>query len=180
MMNHGAMLWGAALYNNGAFRIKNYRFGQAYGADGAPLRLINPRPVTPKTRGCTASCRSSIRCPRFNDQSAGKYPAHLRTGGEKQLQLGIPTIREPPGKPLRRLVRARPRHTEPHRSGFSRSCRKRGCTIRCSVSWARTIIRAIIVPAVARRATSFMRTIVRRRNSGWWSKYGHQGLSFTR
>jgi hypothetical protein len=28
MMNHGAMLWGAALYNNGGFYLKNYRFGQ--------------------------------------------------------------------------------------------------------------------------------------------------------
>ena len=38
MMNHGAMLWGAALYNNAAYPLKNYRFGQAYGADGAPLK----------------------------------------------------------------------------------------------------------------------------------------------
>src|SRR5450759_1002691 len=46
MMNHGAMLWGAALYNNGGFYLKNYRFGQAYGADGVPLRLDNYTPVT--------------------------------------------------------------------------------------------------------------------------------------
>ena len=39
MMRHGAMLWGAALYNNGAYPAKNYRFGQAYGLDGVPLRL---------------------------------------------------------------------------------------------------------------------------------------------
>ncbi len=36
MMRHGAMLWGAALYNNGSFPKKNYQFGQAYGADGVP------------------------------------------------------------------------------------------------------------------------------------------------
>ena len=47
MMRHGAMLWGAALYNNGAYPAKNYRFGQAYGLDGAPLRLESPIPVTP-------------------------------------------------------------------------------------------------------------------------------------
>src|SRR5258705_220688 len=29
MMRHGAMLWGAALYNNGASPDQNYRFGQA-------------------------------------------------------------------------------------------------------------------------------------------------------
>ena len=45
-MNHGAMLWGAAMYNNGALPYKNYRFGQAYGADGAPLRLVNYTPVS--------------------------------------------------------------------------------------------------------------------------------------
>jgi len=48
MMNHGAMLWGAALYNNGAYPEKNYRFGQAYAADGSPLKLINYTPVTPQ------------------------------------------------------------------------------------------------------------------------------------
>src|SRR5450432_3281593 len=48
MMRHGAMLWGAALYNNGAYPAKNYRFGQAYAADGEPLRLESPAPVTPE------------------------------------------------------------------------------------------------------------------------------------
>ena len=63
MMNHGAMLWGAALYNNGGFYLKNYRFGQAYGADGAPLRLdqLHAR-HTERHASCTASFRSSIRC----------------------------------------------------------------------------------------------------------------------
>src|ERR1041384_6940430 len=36
MMNTGPMLWGAALYNNSGFYLKNYVFGQAYAADGAP------------------------------------------------------------------------------------------------------------------------------------------------
>ena len=63
MMNHGAMLWGAALYNNGGFYLKNYRFGQAYGADGVPLRLDNYTPVTNEdTLRCTASFRFSSRC----------------------------------------------------------------------------------------------------------------------
>ena len=50
MMNHGAMLWGAALYNNGAVPYKNYRFGQAYGADGAPLRK-RTTPISHKRGG---------------------------------------------------------------------------------------------------------------------------------
>ncbi|MFN2596310.1 MAG: hypothetical protein ABR563_03890, partial [Pyrinomonadaceae bacterium] len=41
MMRHGAMLWGAGLYNNGGFPIKDARFGEAYTADtGAPARLL--------------------------------------------------------------------------------------------------------------------------------------------
>ena len=48
MMTTGAMLWGAALYNNGAFPLKNYRFGESYGADGKrsgckPFRLQHPK-----------------------------------------------------------------------------------------------------------------------------------------
>ncbi|HEX6729056.1 MAG TPA: hypothetical protein VF074_03550, partial [Pyrinomonadaceae bacterium] len=32
MMTHGAMLWGAALYNNGSFHLKDPRFGESYSA----------------------------------------------------------------------------------------------------------------------------------------------------
>ncbi len=39
MMTHGAMLWGAALYNNGAFPLKNPHFGESYSRDGTPQRL---------------------------------------------------------------------------------------------------------------------------------------------
>src|SRR3954469_24998112 len=38
MMAHGAMLWGAALYNNGGFPQKDARFGESYSASGAPQR----------------------------------------------------------------------------------------------------------------------------------------------
>src|SRR5688500_4793819 len=40
MMTHGAMLWGAALYNNGGFPLKDARFGESYAESGAPQRLI--------------------------------------------------------------------------------------------------------------------------------------------
>ena len=38
MMTHGAMLWEAALYNNGGFPYKDARFGESYSADGMPQR----------------------------------------------------------------------------------------------------------------------------------------------
>ena len=42
MMRHGAMLWGAAAYNNGSFPVKDSIFGQAYGANGVSLALKSP------------------------------------------------------------------------------------------------------------------------------------------
>src|SRR6266540_5548909 len=36
MMTHGSMLWGAALYNNGSFPLKDARFGESYSENGAP------------------------------------------------------------------------------------------------------------------------------------------------
>ena len=41
MMSHGAMLWGAALYNNGAFPLKNPHFGESYSENGEPQRLVS-------------------------------------------------------------------------------------------------------------------------------------------
>ena len=41
MMTHGCMLWGAALYNNGAVPNKTARYGESYSMGGVPQRLIN-------------------------------------------------------------------------------------------------------------------------------------------
>src|SRR6202011_5679939 len=48
MMTHGAMLWGAALYNNGSFPQKNPLFGESYSPDGTPQRLTTFPPPTPE------------------------------------------------------------------------------------------------------------------------------------
>src|SRR6185437_5864426 len=39
MMTHGALLWQAALYNNGAFPYKDAHFGESYSRNGQPKRL---------------------------------------------------------------------------------------------------------------------------------------------
>ena len=39
MMSHGAFLWGAALYNNGAFPLKRPLFGESYGPNGVGQKL---------------------------------------------------------------------------------------------------------------------------------------------
>jgi len=178
MMNHGAMLWGAALYNNSGFYLKNYRFGQAYGADGVPLRLINYTPVTPNDTMLHGILPFLDPLPRFNLSNPGNVLRIFEKGGEKQLQLGLPTSEEPPGKPLRRLSDrglGTLNRTDPVFLGLQKTrlhdpllgflgsndhpgdYRSSGCSA-CHVVYAND-----------RSPT----------NSGWWSKYGHQGLSFT-
>jgi len=51
MMTHGAMLWQAALYNNGALPYKDARFGESYSPDGLPQRINTvPPPSQDLTR----------------------------------------------------------------------------------------------------------------------------------
>ncbi len=178
MMNHGAMLWGAALYNNGGFYLKNYRFGQGYAADGSPLRLVNYSPVTPVDTRLHGILPFIEPLPRFNLSNPGNILRIFEKGGEKQLQLGLPTSDEPNGRPRNRLSErglGTLNRTDPVFLGLQKTrlhdpllgflgsndhagdYRSSGCSA-CHVTYAND-----------RSPT----------NSGWWSKYGHQGLSFT-
>jgi len=178
MMRHGAMLWGAALYNNGAYPAKNYRFGQAYGADGAPMRLLSPIPVTPEMTREKGILPFIDPLPRFAISQPGNILRIFERGGEKQLQLGNPNPFEPPGKPARRLserglgtlnridpVFLNLQKTRLHdplldfmgSNNHPGDYRSSGCTA-CHVVYAND-----------RSPT----------HSGWYSKYGHQGLSFS-
>jgi len=120
MMTHGAMLWGAALYNNGAYPEKNYRFGQAYGADGAPLKLINlyaghagGHPVY------TVFCRLSSRYRAFNLSNPGNILRIFEKGGRPQLIARLPTSAEPTENRIA-VVGAPSWHAQSHRSSLSR------------------------------------------------------------
>ena len=178
MMRHGAMLWGAALYNNGAYPAKNYRFGQAYGVDGVPLRLESPVPVTPEMTRQHGMLPFIDPLPRFALSQPGNILRIFERGGEKQLQLGNPNPFEPPGRPLRRLsergmgtlnridpVFLNLQKTRLHdplldfmgSNNHPGDYRSSGCTA-CHVVYAND-----------RSPT----------HSGWYSKYGHQGLSFS-
>src|SRR4051812_10117816 len=46
IMAHGAMLWEAALYNNGSYPKKHPRFGESYSMIGTPQRLQTVPPPT--------------------------------------------------------------------------------------------------------------------------------------
>ncbi len=178
MMNHGAMLWGAALYNNGSVPHKNYRYGQAYGANGEPLRLNNPYVPTAEETRSNGVLPSIGPLPRYNISQPGNILRIFERGGEKQSQLGIPNAFESPGKPARRLSErglGTLNRTDPVFLGLQKTrlhdpllgfmgsndhpgdYRSSGCTA-CHVVYANDRSPA---------------------NSGWYSKYGHQGLSFS-
>ena len=178
MMNHGAMLWGAALYNNGAYPEKNYRFGQAYATDGAPLKLINYTPVTAEDTRVHGILPFIEPLPRFNLSNPGNILRIFEKGGRKPLSLGLPTTEEPNGHPDRRLSErglGTLNRTDPVFLGLQKTrlhdpllgffgsndhpgdYRSSGCSA-CHVVYAND-----------RSPT----------NSGWWSKFGHEGLSFT-
>jgi hypothetical protein len=179
MMNHGGMLWNAAAYNNGAINIKDAVVGQAYGADGVALTLKNPFEPTPEETKTLGIVPSLSPLPRFNITQPGNIFRIFEKGGSDQLQLGVPTADEPPGKPERRLSqrglgtlnRIDPVFLGAHKTrlhdpllGFLGSndrpgdYRSSGCSA-CHVVYAND------------RSPS---------NSGWWSKYGNQGLSFSK
>jgi len=178
MMNHGAMLWEAALYNNGASPSKDARYGQAYGSNGEALRLESPVPVTPDMTLLHGILPYLEPLPRFEIGQPSNILRVFEKGGEKQEEVGNPDPFEEPGHPARRLSERglgtlnridpvflnlqKTRLNDPH-LGFMGSndhagdYRSSGCAA-CHVIYAND-----------RSPT----------NSGWWSKYGNQGLSFT-
>lgn len=177
MMRHGAMLWGAAAYNNGAYPLKDSIFGQAYGANGVPLALRSPIEVTPEMQRKMAIVPEILPLPRFNVGQTGNVFRIFEKGGAKPLELGNPDPFEPPGRPLRRLSERglgtlsridpviigahKTRLHDPLLDFFGSNdrpgdYRSSGCTA-CHVVYAND------------RSPS---------NSGWYSAYGNQGLSF--
>jgi hypothetical protein len=178
MMNHGAMLWEAALYNNGSAPFKDAHYGQAYGIDGAPLALRSPIDVTPDMTLLHGILPFLEPLPRFEVSQPSNILRVFEKGGEKQEEIGNPDAFESPGHPARRLSerglgtlnRIDPVYLNLQKTrlndpllGFMGSndhpgdYRSSGCAA-CHVIYAND-----------RSPT----------NSGWWSKYGNQGLSFT-
>jgi len=178
MMNHGAMLWEAALYNNGAAPFKDARYGQAYGPNGEALRLESPVAVTPEMTLLHGILPSLEPLPRFELGQPSNILRVFEKGGERQEEIGNPDAFEEPGHPARRLSerglgtlnRVDPVFLNLQKTrlndpllGFMGSndhagdYRSSGCAA-CHVIYAND-----------RSPT----------NSGWWSKYGNQGLSFT-
>ena len=99
MMTHGAMLWGAALYNNGAVPLKNPFFAESYGKDGTPQRLQTFPPPTPEETRTKGILPYLEPIERWEVSQPGNVLRVFERGGEKKPEAGIPSIEESPGKP---------------------------------------------------------------------------------
>jgi hypothetical protein len=99
MMAHGAMLWGAALYNNGGFPIKDASFGESYSANGAPQTLIQIPQPTEEQRKSKGILAFLDPLPRWEISQPGNVLRVFERGGKRRLETGLPDRDEDPGKP---------------------------------------------------------------------------------
>ena len=107
MMTTGAMLWGAALYNNGAFPLKNYRFGESYSMERKPQRLRTvPRPSDRDTQE-KGILPYLDPLPRWEIAQMGNILRTFEKGGRTTPEVGLPIPQELPGRPTQNLLSLR-------------------------------------------------------------------------
>ncbi len=99
MMTHGAMLWGAALYNNGGFPIKDARFGESYNEKGNPQSLIQTPAPTREQQIFKGALTFLEPIPRWEISQPGNILRVFERGGKRRLEVGLPDREEEAGKP---------------------------------------------------------------------------------
>jgi hypothetical protein len=103
MMSHGAMLWGAALYNNGSFPLKDPHFGESYGADGTPQRIESVPPPTPEETRTKGVLPYLEPLERWEISQPGNVLRVFERGGGKKAEVGNPNLEADPGRPDSKL-----------------------------------------------------------------------------
>jgi hypothetical protein len=103
MMTHGCMLWGAALYNNGAVPHKWPRYGESYTMNGNPQRLQTVPPPTRDEMERKGVLPFLDPLPRFQITQPGNILRIFERGGRFIPETGIPERAEEPGRPRTRL-----------------------------------------------------------------------------
>ena len=178
MMTHGAMLWGAALYNNGAFPLKRARYGESYSMNGVPQMIVANPPPTEEEIRTKGVLPFLMPLPKFEVSQPGNILRIFERGGKGRVEVGIPNTLAPPGRPEIRLSErglGTGNRTDPVYIGLQKTrlldptlnflgtndhagdYRSSGCTA-CHVLYAND------------------RSEV---NSGAYARYGNQGLSYS-
>ncbi|HXB73231.1 MAG TPA: hypothetical protein VNY05_33650 [Candidatus Acidoferrales bacterium] len=92
MMTHGAFLWGAALYNNGAFPLKRAVFGESYSRTGVSQKLTAdpaPTPVEMKLKGWLPELWP---LPQFEATQPGNTLRVFERGDDRLSNRGFGTL----------------------------------------------------------------------------------------
>src|SRR5580700_8951539 len=92
MMTHGAMLWSAALYNNGSVPFKNPRFGESYGADGTPQTLQSDPPPSPEETRSKGVLPYLLPLERWEVAQPGNVLRVFERGGGPRGEVGNPRL----------------------------------------------------------------------------------------
>jgi hypothetical protein len=103
MMAHGAMLWGAALYNNGSVPFKTPRFGEFYTKDGQPgtaSATLAPTAREEERQGILPFLEPLFR---WEVSPPGNVLRIFERGGRAPLGVGLPDPDEEPGRPASRF-----------------------------------------------------------------------------
>jgi len=103
MMTHGGMLWGAALYNNGATPSKYTLYGESYSMIGNPQRLQTVPPPTPEETRNKGVLPFLDPLPPYQVSQPGNVLRIFERGGRFLPEIGIPEPLEEPGRPRERL-----------------------------------------------------------------------------
>jgi hypothetical protein len=103
IMATGCMLWGSAAYNNGTLPVKRAVLGEAYGMNGAPLRLKTWPPPSAEEIEKKGVVPYLDPLPRFEISQPGNVLRIFEPGGRFSPEIGIPERMEEPGRPRTRL-----------------------------------------------------------------------------
>jgi hypothetical protein len=99
MMTHGGMLWGAALYNNGSFPLKNTRFGESYSVDGQPQAVHTVPAPTPDETRLKGVVPELTPLERWEISQPGNILRVFERGAGKKGEIGNPDREEESGRP---------------------------------------------------------------------------------
>jgi hypothetical protein len=159
MMTHGAFLWGAALYNNGAYPDKNAAFGESYDSRGLAQKLLSlpaPNPEETRTQGILPFL---IPLPQYQNTQPGNVLRVFERGEDRlgDRGFGTGTRTDPVFQGIQRTRLADPLLSFLGTNDHPGDYRSSGCT-GCHVVYAND------------------RNPV---HSGPYAQYGHSGFSFT-
>jgi hypothetical protein len=103
MMTHGAMLFAAALYNNGSYPYKDAHFGQSYSPEGTPQDLVTFPPPSPEETRKKGILPELQPLERWEVSLPGNVLRVFERGGGPREELANPEPGDQPGRPDAKL-----------------------------------------------------------------------------